>query len=111
MSILKQFSKILEKVYNKRLVDFIESNKILCDSQFGFRSNHSTSLALMETVENITSSIDNGQYTAGIFIDLTKAFDIIDHAILIAETLWYEVLRYHGLKVTCLIEINIYILQ
>ena len=46
VSVFPQFSKILEKVDKKRLVDFIESNKILCDSQFGFRSNHSTSLAL-----------------------------------------------------------------
>ena len=87
VSVLPQFSKILEKVYNKRLVDFIESNTILCD-----RINHSTSVALMEMVENITSSIDNGQYTARVFIDLKNAFDTIDHTILIAK------LKHYGIR-------------
>ena len=49
------------------------------------------SLALMEMVENITSSIDNGQFTAGVFIDLKKAFDTIDHTILIAKLKHYGV--------------------
>ena len=77
VSVLPQFSKILEKVYN--------------NSQFGFRENHSTSLALMEIIENITTSIDNlGQFTAGVFIDL-KAFDTIDHANLVEKLKYYGV--------------------
>ena len=92
VSVLPQFSKILEKVYNNRLVKFLEDNKILCDSQFGFRENHSTSLALMEIIENITTSIDKGQFTVGVFIDLKKAFDTIDHANLV------EKLKYYGVR-------------
>ena len=64
---------------------FLEDNKILCDSQFGFRENHSTSLALLEIIENITTSIDKVQFTAGVFIDLKKAFDTIDHTNLVEK--------------------------
>ena len=56
---------------------------LLSDNQYGFRSNRPTSLALLELVEKITKSIDDGKYTIGIFIDIMKAFDTIDHNILL----------------------------
>ena len=58
---------------------------LLSDNQYGFRSNRSTSLALLELVEKITKSIDDGKYTMGIFIDIKKAFDTIDHNILLKK--------------------------
>ena len=58
---------------------------LLSHNQYGFRSNRSTSLALLERVENITKSIDDGKYTIGNFIDIKKAFDTIDHNILLQK--------------------------
>ena len=48
-------------------------------NQFGFRNNYSTFLALMDLVDNISNNIDEGNYSIGIFLDLSKAFDTIDH--------------------------------
>ncbi len=80
--LLSQFSKILEKLFNNRLDKVIDKYKLLTESQYGFRSNRATSLALIDSVEEITNSIDLKQYTVGIFIDLKKAFDTINHDLL-----------------------------
>ena len=82
VSLLPQFSKILEKVFNKRLDAFLDKYQLLSESQYGFRSNRSTTMALTETIEEITKSIDNKQFAIGIFIDLKKAFDTINHKLL-----------------------------
>ncbi len=74
VSLLPQFSKILEKVFNNRLDNFIEKHNLLSDNQYGFRSNRSTTQALIELVEEITNSIDKKKYAVGVFIDLKKAF-------------------------------------
>ena len=58
------------------------SNSILFDNQFGFRKNNSTSYALMDITEKIKESIDSGKYGCGIFIDLRKAFDTVNHGII-----------------------------
>ena len=73
ISLLSQFSKILETIFNKRLTSCIEAQHILADGQYGFRSNHSASLALTEFVEKVTSAMDKFQTTIGVFIDL-KSF-------------------------------------
>ena len=77
VSLLPQFSKILEKIFNNRLDNFIESCNILSDSQYGIRSNRSTALALIDLAENLTKELDNKKITVGVFIDLKKAFDTI----------------------------------
>ena len=82
ISLLPQFSKILEKLYNERMDTFINKHDILSPSQYGFRVNMSTSHALLELVEEITSSLDNKKYSVRIFSDLKKAVDTIDHDIL-----------------------------
>ena len=56
----------------KRLIQFIEKNKILSKHQYGFRQNRSTELAITELVDKITKAIDRGEYTVGIFLDLSK---------------------------------------
>ena len=89
ISLLPQFSKILEKIFNKRLMSFIENHHVLTDGQYGFRSNHSTSLALTEFVEKVTSAIDKQENTIGVFIDLMKAFDTVDHKILLSKLQCY----------------------
>ena len=77
ISLLPQFSKILEKLFNVRLDNFIERHSILNNSQYGFRPNMSTSLALLELTEEITSALDKKKSTIGVFIDLKKAFEPI----------------------------------
>ena len=85
VSLLSQFSKILEKLFVDRLDNFIEKHNLLSDSQYGFRTSMSTNMALMELTEEITNSIDKGKYAVGIFVDLKKAFDTINHDILISK--------------------------
>ena len=91
VSLLSQFSKILEKLFDKRLQSFIDKYEILSSSQYGFRSNCSTSLALMELIEEISSSLDNKKVTIGVFIDLKKAFDAIDHNLLLKKLNHYGI--------------------
>ena len=61
---------------------FLETHDILYKYQFGFRKNNSTINALIQTTENIKKSIDAGKYGCGVFIDLKKAFDTVNHQIL-----------------------------
>ena len=82
ISLLPQFSKILEKLFNSRLSAFIDKNNIINPSQYGFRENMSTTYALTELINEITSSLNNKMYYIGVFIDLKKAFDTVDHELL-----------------------------
>lgn len=66
-----------------RLVSFIEKYNLLSDSQYGFRQNRSTSLALIDLTEEITDGIEKNTFVIGMLIDLQKAFDTINHNILI----------------------------
>ena len=91
VSILPQFSKILERVFHNRLMSFINDKQILNNSQFGFRKNMSTALAIIELVEEITTAIDEGKTTVGVFIDLKKAFDTVDHNILVKKLEHYGI--------------------
>ena len=64
----------------------------LSPSQFGFRQNYSTYMALSELYDYVSSAVDRNEYCAGIFIDLSKAFDTIDHSILLSK------LEYYGIR-------------
>ncbi len=66
-----------------RLDNFLTEHNILSMNKFGFRKKYSTFLALMDLVVNITKNIDEGNYSIGIFLDLSKAFDTVDHTILL----------------------------
>ena len=83
ISLLSQFSKTLEKIFHKRMLSFIEEKNIIFGSQYGFRENMSTSLAILELVENITISTDDCKSTVGKFIDLKRLLileiDSVDH--------------------------------
>ncbi len=85
ISLLSQFSKILEKIFVRRIDNFIDKHKWLSDHQFGFRTNRSTSMAVLELVEEISSSMDKNEYTVGVFLDLKKAFDTIDYGLLMMK--------------------------
>ena len=91
VSLLPQFSKILEKLFDKRLDAFIDKYELLSNSQYGFRSNRSTSLALIELLEEITTSLDNKKNVIGVFIDLKKAFDTVNHKILLQKLEHYGI--------------------
>ena len=91
ISLLPQFSKIVEQLFNARLDAFIEKHDTLTSSQYGFRSSMSTSLALLELTEEITSALDHKKSTIGVFIDLKKAFDTIDHGILLTKLNHYGI--------------------
>ena len=71
-------------MYN-RLVEFAETNEIFYLRQFGFRKDHSTSHALIHLLNKISSAIDQHETTVGIFLDLSKALDTIDHEILFTK--------------------------
>ena len=91
VSVLPAFSKILEKVIYNRLLDYLNKHKILSDNQFGFRKHHSTEYALTLLYDKISSAIDNNELTVGIFIDLSKAFDTVNHQILLDKLLHYGI--------------------
>ena len=91
VSLLSQFSKVLEKLFKIRMEKFVESNNIFTDSQYGFRENRSTSHALIELVEKLTNAIDKRHYAIGVFIDLKKAFDTINHTILLKKLEFYGI--------------------
>lgn len=85
VSLLPQFSKILEKLFNNRLEKFTDKHNLINESQYGFRIGRSTTMAIIDAVEEITNSLDKKKYAAGVFIDLKKAFDTIDHSILLRK--------------------------
>ena len=91
ISLLSIFSKIFEKLAHKQLNDFLILNSIFYVSQFGFQKGRSTSHSLIEIVENIRDCMDNKMYGCGIFIDLKKAFDTVNHDILIKKLEHYGV--------------------
>ena len=91
ISLLPVFSKILERLMYNRLYNFLTEHNILSTNQFGFRKKYSTFLALMDLVDNISKNIDEGNYSIGIFLDLSKAFDTIDHTILLDKLCRYDV--------------------
>jgi retron-type reverse transcriptase len=73
------------------LLNYIDKNKILWDSQYGFRKKHSTSLALIDIYDKISSAIDRREFAVGIFLDLFKAFDTVNHNILLDKLNYYGI--------------------
>ena len=76
----------------KRLYSFLEQYKCIYDLQFGFRKNHSTNHALISIIQRIQEAIKNNNIAIGIFIDLQKAFDTVNHFILL------EKLKHYGIS-------------
>lgn len=83
ISVLSTFSKIFEKIIKNRLTSFLRNNAILHQEQYGFEENSNTTAACLALTDFVTRSMDKGKYTACIFIDLQKAFDCVDHEILL----------------------------
>ena len=77
-------------MYN-RLLNFINKHKIFNKLQFGFRNNHSTFMALIILIENLVNALDSGKCAVGIFLDFQKAFDTVDHCILLDKLYCYGI--------------------
>ena len=91
ISLMDVFNTILEKLMLKRLLDFLDRNYVLSKYQFGFRKDHSTTLAAIEIIKNIIKSLENCDLVAGEYLDLSKAFDTVDHEILLYKLDYYGI--------------------
>ena len=91
VSVLPIFSKILEKIVYNRLVKYLDKYKVLNIFQFGFRKNHSASMALIYICDKIVKAIENGEYVIGLFLDFSKAFDTVNLNILLDKLCFYGI--------------------
>lgn len=91
ISVLPIFSKLLEKLMYNRLLNYLDANSILTCNQYGFRNKHCTYMALANLVDRITNELEQKKFSIGIFIDLSKAFDTLNHSILVNKLQLYGV--------------------
>lgn len=91
ISILPLLSKILEKIIYARLMIHLDARDILCLNQYGFRKKMSTYMPLLLVQENITKAFENGKMVCGLYLDLKKAFDTVDHDILLSKLSLYGI--------------------
>ena len=83
ISLLSNINKIFEKVMHRRMTEFLEFHKKIYIRQFGFRSKHSTTHALIDITNKIKEALDKNLVSCGVFVDLQKAFDTVNHEILL----------------------------
>ena len=91
ISLLSTFSKIMEKIVASRLKSFLELHAIISPTQFGFQAGHSTVHSLISITETINKSIEQNKFGCGIFIDLKKAFDTVNHKVLLQKLEHYGI--------------------
>ena len=89
VSLLCSLSKVFEKIMYNRLIEFLDKHSLLFSFQFGFRKFHSTYMAMMR--DKLTKYLDNGDFIFGVFLDLSKAFDAVDHDILVRKLSYYGI--------------------
>ena len=94
ISLLSNLNKILEKLVFSRMYKFLEEYNCIYSLQFGFRAKHSTNHALIDITEKIRNALDNKNHVCGVFVDLQKAFDTVNHNILLSK------LNHYGIRGT-----------
>ena len=85
VSVLPVFSKLLERLVYNRLISHIDDNKLWYEFQLGFQKGKSTHLAIMMLVDKVTEALDQDESVVGVFLDFSKAFDTVDHDILLQK--------------------------
>ena len=103
ISLLPVFSKIIERLIYNKVFEFLVRYEILFESQYGFRSGHNTTHATLDFIKNIETSIESGNYAIGVFCDLSKAFDTLNHEILLSK------LEHYGIRGTALMWFESYL--
>ena len=108
ISLIAVFANILEHLMYNRLLKFINKKnpKMFNKHQFGFRDKHSTFMALIILIENLVNAMDNGKCAVSIFLDFQKAFDTVDHCILLDKLYLYGIRGLVGFPVICMIANN-----
>ena len=89
VSLLCILSKVFEKVIDNWLISFLEFNKLLIENQFGFRKKRPTYVAIAVLIDKVINAFGNGDYVIGVLLDFSKAFDTIDHDILLKKICHY----------------------
>ena len=85
ISLLPQFGKLFEKIISCRILSFINKHNLLMQNQYGFRKHYSTELAVTEVYNKLLQNFEDKKHTCAVFLDLAKAFDSVDHTILIKK--------------------------
>jgi len=91
ISILPSLSKIFEKIMLQQLHEHFTCHNLYFDGQYGFREGHSTEFAIMENIDRIIDNLEAGRLPFNIYVDLSKAFDSLDHDILLQKLSSYGV--------------------
>jgi len=85
------FTGLLENYKNNGLIVFLNEHDILSPNQYGFRKNLSTVLALLDLTDKLSNAVENNEITVGIFVDLAKAFNTVNHNILLIKLCHYGI--------------------